>query len=98
MLFAACFTTTDLQQLRHAIGDHAVEHLEALTKQGWQKCQYYAMALRAQRTWIVSLGTFVVSSLLITVVLSLLRVVSPSHFTSLLSHRFAVIVRDHFFL
>src|SRR5260370_22250277 len=60
--------------------------------------QYYAMALRAPRTWIVSCGTFVISSLLITVVLALLRVVSPSHFTSLFSHRFGVIVLVPFFL
>src|SRR5260370_26590842 len=86
------------RRMRHTIGDHAVEHLEALTKQGWQKCQYYAMALRAPRTWIVSLGTFVISSLLITVVLALLHVISPSHFTSLFSHRFGVIVLVPFFL
>src|SRR5260370_33081684 len=60
--------------------------------------QYYAMALRAPRTWIVSCGPFVISSLLITVVLALLRVVSPSHFTSLFSHRFGVIVLVPFFL
>ena len=75
-----------------------MEQLEALTIQGWQKIRYYVMALRAPRTWIVSLGTFVISSLLITVGLALLRVVSPSHFTSLSSHRFGVLVLVPFFL
>jgi hypothetical protein len=79
-------------------GDQAVEQLEALTIQGRQKIHYYAMALRAPRTWIVSLGTFIISSLLITVVLPLLRVVSPSYFTSLFSHRFGVFILVSFLL
>src|SRR5262245_22521824 len=56
------------------------------------------MAPCAPRAWTVSVGTFVISSLCITVVLALLRVVSPSHFTSVFSHRFGVIVLGPFFL
>jgi hypothetical protein len=89
---------TDRKQWRPATGDQAVEQLEALTIQVWPKIKYYAVGLRAPRTWIVSLGTFVVSSLLITILLAFLRIVSPSHFTSLFSHSFGVIVLVPFFL
>ncbi|HEY7418718.1 MAG TPA: hypothetical protein VH593_26300, partial [Ktedonobacteraceae bacterium] len=37
--------------------------------QGWQKSQDSRVALRASRTWLVSLGTLVISSLLIVVLL-----------------------------
>src|SRR5262249_2170718 len=55
------------------------------------------MAPRAPRAWTVSLGAFVTSSLFTTVVLALLRVVSPSRFTSVFSHGFGVIVLVPFF-
>src|SRR6266700_1047600 len=53
--------------------------------QGWQKGQYSRIALRAPRTWLVSLGTFVISSLLIAATLALrshLYVVFPPLFAS----------------
>ena len=60
--------------------------------QGWQKSQNSKIALRAPRTWLISLGTFVISSLLIAAMLALLYVVSPTLFASLFSQMFGVIV------
>src|SRR5262252_1121963 len=82
--------TTDHKQLRYAIGDQAVEQLRA-TIQGWPRSRYWLMALRAPRTWIVSFGTLIISSLLITVGLALLRAVSPSRFASLFAYRLSVV-------
>ncbi|PWT76264.1 MAG: hypothetical protein C5B60_04285, partial [Chloroflexi bacterium] len=68
-----------------------MEQLGAATIQAWQRSRYYLTALRAPRTWTVSRDTFVISSLLITVVLAVLRIVSPSDFDSLLAHRLGTI-------
>jgi hypothetical protein len=51
--------------------------------QGWQKSQNSKTALRTPRTWLISFGTFVISSLLIAVTLAVLYVISPTLFASL---------------
>jgi hypothetical protein len=66
-----------------------VEQIQAL--QGWQKRRNSTMALRAPRTWLVSLGTFVLASLLLAVTLALLPAVSPAIFASLFPNRLTVI-------
>jgi hypothetical protein len=64
-----------------------VEYLQAP-----QKWQTGTIALHAPRTWLVSLGAFVVSLLLIAALRVLLSVVSPTLFVSLFSHILVLIV------
>jgi hypothetical protein len=80
----------DLQQFRHKIRGHTMQRSQLL--QGGQKSQNSNIALRAPRTWLVSLGTFVISSLLIATALALLLVVSPTLFASLSSTMFGGII------
>src|SRR5436190_6414598 len=67
-----------------------MQHSQLL--QGWQESQDRKIALRTPRTWLVSLGTFVISSLFIAAMLAVLYVVSPTLFASLFSTVFAGIV------
>src|SRR5436853_4949852 len=60
-----------------------MQHSQLL--QGWQESQNSKIALRTPRTWLVSLGTLVISSLFIAVTLALLYVVSPTLLASLFS-------------
>jgi hypothetical protein len=72
--------TVDLKQFRCKIGGHILQHSQKL--RGWQSSK---VALSAPRTWLVSLGTFVISSLLIATTLAFLDAVSPNLFASLFS-------------
>jgi len=60
--------------------------------QRWQKSQNSTIALRAPRTWLVSFGTIVISSVLLAAALALLYVISPTFFASLFSRLFGGIV------
>ena len=73
-----------------------MQHSQLL--QGWQESQNNKIALRTPRTWLVSLGTFVISSLLIAATLALLYVVSPNLFASFFSQIFRVVVLVPFLL
>lgn len=53
--------------------------------QGRQRGQNSILALYAPRTWLVSLGTVVISSLLLAIALAFLHIVSPTSFVSLFS-------------
>ena len=57
-----------------------MQHSQRL--QGWQNSK---IALSAPRTWLVSLGTFIITSLLIATTLALLDAISPTLFALLLS-------------
>src|SRR5205085_7556659 len=67
--------------------------------QGGQKSQNSNIALRAPRIWLVSLITFVISSLLVSTTLALLLAVSPALFAALFAEIFggSVIVPLLFF-
>ncbi|HEY4034586.1 MAG TPA: hypothetical protein VGL94_11545 [Ktedonobacteraceae bacterium] len=67
-----------------------MQHSQLL--QGWQKSQNGQIALYAPRTWLVSLSTFVISSLLMAAMLALLHAVSLTLFASLFSKLFGGIV------
>jgi hypothetical protein len=75
------------------MGDHIVQYSQLLAE--WQKSQDRGIALRASRTWLVSLGTLVISLLLIVALIALgsrLYTVSSTPFTSLFSKLFGGIV------
>jgi len=67
-----------------------MQHSQLL--QGWQKSQNGKIALCAPRTWLVSLGTFVISLLLIAATLALLQAASPTLSASLFPKLFGGIV------
>jgi len=59
----------------------------------WQKSwKSNKIALRTPRTWLVSLGTFVISLLLLAFALVLLPIISPTLFASLFSNKFVMLV------
>jgi len=66
-----------------------VEHTSALP--AWQKSQNSIPALRASRTWLVSLGTGVIILLLEAVALALLSAAAPALFAALLPNRLVFI-------
>jgi hypothetical protein len=63
-----------------------VEHSQAL--QGWQGSQTSTAALRAPRTWLMSLGALVIYALLLAAVPALLPTAASKLFASLFSNRF----------
>jgi hypothetical protein len=66
-----------------------LEHTQAL--QGWQIRRNSTTALRAPRTWLISLGLFVIALVLLEVTLALLPAVSPALFASLSPNRLVLI-------
>jgi hypothetical protein len=67
-----------------------VQHPQTL--QGWQKSQYTRIALSAPRTWLMSIGTLVISLLLIAATLIIIALVYPNLFTSLLSEMLVLLL------